>query len=273
MDIILGVDIGGSTTKIVGLYEDGTIISTLRVKSPKKLSAFCRTLKKYMCTNNLTPKDIKKFVVTGMGAALIKEDILGIPTEKVGEFSAIGYGGLKLSGLKEALVVSMGTGTAFVYANEKEIRHVGGSGVGGGTLSGLCDKLLGVHSFAGIKRLSAKGELGKVDLTIGEMSIDEMPELSANITAANFGSIKEGANDADICAGMINMILQTIGTMCIFSSRAEKVENVVLVGALTTLPQAPRNFELFSKLYGVNFIIADNATFAPAIGAALFSNK
>ena len=33
MDVILGIDIGGSTTKIVGLRTDGSIVSMLRVQA------------------------------------------------------------------------------------------------------------------------------------------------------------------------------------------------------------------------------------------------
>ena len=37
------------------------------------------------------------------------------------------------------------------------------------------------------------------------------------------------------------------------------------------LPPAGKIFELFTQLYGVEFIIPENATFATAIGAALYS--
>lgn len=33
MGVILGIDIGGSSTKIVGLHENGTVIDMLRVKA------------------------------------------------------------------------------------------------------------------------------------------------------------------------------------------------------------------------------------------------
>ena len=47
------------------------------------------------------------------------------------------------------LVSGMGTGTAFIWAEKNgEIRHLGGSGIGGGTLGGLCHKLVGMPSTA-----------------------------------------------------------------------------------------------------------------------------
>lgn len=61
---------------------------------------------------------------------------------KVDEFYAIGYGGLYLLGKSSAIVVSMGSGIVYVKATENSIVHIGGSGVGGGTLIGLSEKLL-----------------------------------------------------------------------------------------------------------------------------------
>ena len=39
MSVILGIDIGGSTTKIVGLRPDGSIVSMLRVKAEDQLTS------------------------------------------------------------------------------------------------------------------------------------------------------------------------------------------------------------------------------------------
>ena len=47
----------------------------------------------------------------------------------------------------------------------------------------------------------------------------------------------------------------------------------VLTGALTMLSPAHETFELFTQLYGVEYIIPENATFATAIGAALYSMR
>ena len=42
---------------------------------------------------------------------------------------------------------------------------------------------------------------------------------------------------------------------------------------MTTLSQAQPNFALFEQLYGIHYIIPPNATFATAIGAALYSMR
>jgi type II pantothenate kinase len=44
---------------------------------------------------------------------------------------------------------------------------------------------------------------------------------------------------------------------------------VVLTGSVTELKQSKRNFQQFEEMYGIHYIIPDNAAFATAIGAAL----
>ena len=46
---------------------------------------------------------------------------------------------------------------------------------------------------------------------------------------------------------------------------------VILTGAVTTLDQSRPNFDKFETLYGIHYIIPENATFATAIGAGLCS--
>ena len=38
MEVILGIDIGGSTTKIVGLRTDGSVVSMLRVRAEDQVT-------------------------------------------------------------------------------------------------------------------------------------------------------------------------------------------------------------------------------------------
>ena len=58
-----------------------------------------------------------------MGSSYVEGDIYGVKTIKVEEFPSVGVGGLALSGKEHAVVVSMGTGTSFLWANKgKEVR-------------------------------------------------------------------------------------------------------------------------------------------------------
>lgn len=113
MDVILGIDIGGSTTKIVGLRTDGSVISMLRVRAEDQVTSLYGALGNYLTSNGLSLENIRRVVLTGVGASFVDGNIYGLPTCKVDEFRASGTGALALSGQDSAVVVTMGTGTAF----------------------------------------------------------------------------------------------------------------------------------------------------------------
>ena len=272
MDVILGIDIGGSTTKIVGLRADGSVISMLRVRAEDQVTSLYGALGNYLTSNHLTLKDVRRVVLTGVGASFVEGDIYGLPTCKVDEFSASGTGALALSGQGSAVVVTMGTGTAFLWAEQDgSVRHLCGSGIGGGTLGGLCRKLVGMERFGQIKKLAAQGDLNQVDLTIRDITCNPAPTLDPTLTAANFGNLAEDATPADLAAGAVNLVLQAIGTMTVLACQCCSSRTVVLTGSMTTLEQVQVNFENFEHLYGIHYIIPENATFATAIGAGLCS--
>ena len=272
MGVILGIDIGGSSTKIVGLHENGTVIDMLRVKAEDPLTSLYGALGNFLATHSLKLTDIGHIALTGVGASYVDGDIYGVRTVKVEEFPSVGVGGLALSRKERAVVVSMGTGTSLLWAEKGgEIRHIIGSGIGGGTLGGLCRKLVGMERFGQIKKLAESGNLDHVDLTMKDITVHSAPTLDPDMTAANFGDLAEDATPADLAAGVVNLVLQAIGTMTVLACQCCDSKTVVLTGSMTTLPQAVTNFQLFEKLYGIHYIIPENATFATAIGAGLYS--
>ena len=274
MGVILGIDIGGSSTKIVGLSPDLSVIDMLRVKAEDPLTSLYGAMGNFLSTHQLQLSDIDHIALTGVGASYVDGDIYGVKTIKVEEFPSVGTGGLALSGKEHAVVVSMGTGTSFLWANKgQEVRHLIGSGVGGGTLAGLSSLTTGVHQYALIRKLCQDGDLSQIDLTIGDMSKGKVGTLPPEATAANFAKLAEDATSADKMRGLVNLVLQAIGTMSVLACRTCGTNTVVLTGALTMLPPAHETFELFTQLYGVEYIIPENATFATAIGAALYSMR
>ncbi|MBO7190600.1 MAG: hypothetical protein J6V32_00595 [Elusimicrobiaceae bacterium] len=269
MSIVIGIDVGGSTTKIVGYTHDGRPISRLKVEAADPVTSAYGALGKFINENNLALTDVTRIFITGVGSSLFKKDIYGIATSRVDEFLAIGLGGLELSGRKEGLIVSMGTGTAFVRAGKDGIVHIGGSGVGGGTVLGLCEKMCGATSFKTVAELAQSGELAKVDLNIQDISTAQIPTLPPETTASNFGKMEDGARAADIALGVLNMTFQTIGMMAVFACRQDRIKEVILTGTLTQVPFAHQVFEALHKMHGVHFIIPENAIYATATGAAL----
>lgn len=272
MSVILGIDIGGSTTKIVGLRRDGSTIAMHRVQAQDPITSLYGALGNFLFTNSLSLADVSRIALTGVGASYVDGDIYGIPTEKVEEFTAVGVGGLALSGQEKAVVVSMGTGTAFIWAERgKEVRHLCGSGVGGGTLAGLCSRLCGTRQYDQIVKLAQEGDINHIDLTVGDITRNSHPSLPLDITAANFGNVSDSATTGDFAAGIVNMVLQSIGTTAVMACRACGCETVVLTGFMSNLPQAADCFALFTRLHGIRFITPEHAAFATSIGAALCS--
>ena len=189
MKTVIGIDIGGSTTKIVG-FQNGTMISEPQcVKATDALTSVYGAFGKFTAMNHIELSNIENVMITGVGSSYITQPIYGLKCQCVREFECIGIGGLHLSGLNEAIVVSMGTGTALNYAcrnsdGSLQIRYLGGTGVGGGTLMGLSKKLLGLDDINSIVSLAESGNLDRVDLRIKDMTQkDILPGISSSLTA------------------------------------------------------------------------------------------
>ncbi len=269
---IIGIDIGGSTTKIVG-YVNGEIFSPLIVKASEPVASVYGAFGKFLTTNKLSINDIEKVMITGVGSSFITDKIYGIPTGRVDEFIAVGLGGQHLSGLSKAIIVSMGTGTALIMADGDKIRHLGGTGIGGGTLLGLSNKMLNLRDFNDIIDTARGGTLTNVDLRISDITVDIVQGLAPDTTASNFGKLSDLATRADVALGIINMVFETIGMFSVFASRLSDTKDVVLTGNLAHVPQTKDVFNRLQDLFDVEFTIPDNAEYATASGAAIAYSK
>ena len=129
MGIVIGIDVGISTTKIVGL-RNGRVLSPIRITAADQVTSLYGAFGKYLHDNKIALGDVEQVMLTGVGAGYIDEDLYGIPTQKVDEFVADGLGARFESGLSKAIVVSMGTGTSFVQCDGDDIKHIGGIGIG-----------------------------------------------------------------------------------------------------------------------------------------------
>ncbi|MCL2078318.1 MAG: pantothenate kinase [Oscillospiraceae bacterium] len=274
MNIKLGIDIGGSTTKIVGISvsENGgaggqKCVGMLQVRAADQVTSMYGAIGNFLRTHKLGTSDVSEIYLTGVGASFIDEQVYGIKTLKVSEFAAIGRGALIQSGLKEALAVSMGTGTAFVRADENGSVHIGGTGIGGGTIIGLSSELPCRNDINAILTLAEKGDLNNVDLFVDDIVSRDIDTLPRHLTAANFGKLKSVASDSDIALGIVNMVFETVGMMVVFALRNDTVKDAVITGTLATFPQAKHVFSKVTEVTGINFIIPDDAVFSTALGA------
>ena len=97
MGIIIGIDVGISTTKIVGIVNGGTILSPIRIKATDPITSLYGAFGKFLFENKIQLQDIERVMLTGVGSAYINEPIYGLPTEKAekgGHYSAFIASGL-----------------------------------------------------------------------------------------------------------------------------------------------------------------------------------
>lgn len=268
MGIVVGLDIGGSTTKVVG-FADSKLLEYAFVKAGDPIAAAYGGVGKFLEINDLHTGDIAQIMMTGVGASHIRNTILDLPTKITGEFRAVGLGGLYVSGLDQAIVVSMGTGTSVVHCQGQEVDHIIGSGVGGGTLLGLANKMLNIRDFSLISDLADKGDLGQVDLTVADISKSQIPGLSGDTTASNFGKVSDNVSKEDLALGIVNLVFQSVGTTAVLAARNKQIKDIVLVGSVSLLPQGQKTMKNFSDLYQVSIHMPKNSEYATAIGAAL----
>jgi type II pantothenate kinase len=275
---VIGIDVGGTTTKIVGFRKNQQgkreLIAPQFVRATDPMTSIYGAFGKFTAENGLGLSDIERIMVTGAGSSNVRNGIYDLPCVTVPEFSSSGIGGLYLSGLSEAIVVSMGTGTALIHARRDgeryNIKYLGGTGVGGGTLVGLSRRILGVDSIEHIEQLCADGNLDNIDLKIKDISQNHTYHgINENLTAANFGKVSDIATPSDLALGIANMVAETVAMLSIFAARSYQLQDIVLIGNLTRIAPIRAAFEGLTDSFNVHFIIPENAQFGTVIGAAL----
>ena len=272
MKIAIGIDVGISTTKIVGI-RDGKVVKPMRIKATDPITSLNGAFGKYLYDNRIDLSDVEQVMLTGVGAHYIDKPVYGLPTSKADEFLADGLGAQYESKLQRMIVVSMGTGTSLVLCDGNEIRHIGGIGIGGGTLSGLSRLLLKTDDIKEIIALAMKGDISRINLQIKDISTNPLPGLPMDATASLFANAQGNASREDIALGLIGLVLQSIGSATILSALNSNIRDFVLIGNLTLLPQCELLFPVMEKIYDVRFIIPKYSEYCTAIGAALQASR
>ena len=269
MSIIIGIDAGISSTKIIGIEDGNRIMTPISVSCNDPVSSIYGALGKYLHDNELQLDDIEQIMLTGIGAKGV-QFIQGCLTTHVDEFIANGLGARFDSGLDHMIVVSMGTGTSLVRVDGDDIRHIGGIGMGGGALLGLSRLLLDTSDIKEICLLAEDGNHAHVNLLIQDVCKEQIKGLAGYATASLFAKVlQRSPSDPDIAAGLIHMVLETIGSAAVLSQLNGGFKDFVLVGGLTELEECQSVFNDLEELYGVHFLIPKYAPYCTALGAAL----
>ncbi len=257
---IIAIDRGASFTDFA-IVDSERLIETFSIENRSWeaiSSAFARLNRKYQ-----TDHIVFSGCATGMPRSL--KDRINI----IAEIDAIGLGGAALASSSNCVVVSMGTGTAIVHFNNNSAKHVGGSGVGGGTIRGLASLICGLDDPLQIEALAMKGKASNLNLTISDLGYEEISFLGADMTAGNFASIKSKKNE-DLAAGILRLVGETVGIIASLCARELNCrKNIVMVGKVANSPYIRQVLNLVGQLYQTKFLYPENPGFATVYGAAL----
>jgi type II pantothenate kinase len=264
----LAIDFGGSSTKLIVTHEQRIVQRTLMASAARPSP---QTVYALIAAAGLDRRDVASVFVTGGLSRHLPATLADIPLAHVGEVEAIGRGGLRAAGVAEALVASLGTGTALVLSRGDQFVHLGGSAVGGGTLIGLGRLLLGVSDPRAIAALAAQGDLTRVDLTVGDIIGGPVGRVPAEFAAAHFGKLMRddaAPSRADIAAGLCNLIGQAIATTVLPTASATQQATVILTGNLVEVGGVRAALEAVDALgSGGRFHVPPLPGFATALGA------
>lgn len=272
MSTVVGVDFGLSVT-------DGVLVSNARVTAHAALhrpGPASQTVLRRVLAGLTGPEGVhgSTISVTGGRSRELPASFDGSRLVYVSETNAIGRGGLALAGVPQALVVSCGTGTAMIAADVAAARfsHVSGTAVGGGTLEGLAAHLLGMRNASAVAALALSGNAAGVDTTLGEVLGGGVGDLPPTATAVNLGRLAEIAapDPADLAAGLVTMVAQTIALIALNAARAAALPAVVFIGRLAEFGAVRSVIEDVFSLYGSSAPrFPAGAAKATALGAAL----
>lgn len=271
MKVVVGIDIGGSTTKIAG-FRGNEMLNPVQISANTPVAALFGGFGKFLYDNKLDLEDILQVNLTGVGSSSVNKSIYNLPTYLVDEFTANGVGGgYFANGIDEFMVVSMGTGTSYVGVKNGEPSHLGGIGIGGGTINGLSKYILGIHDIEKVRELASTGDVKKIDLRIGDISKNPLPGLDTEITASNFGKSSSSATNEDKAEGIVHMVIEDICQTAALIAQGRNIKKFVLIGALTKFTnECEVCTTMVKKLFpGIDFIIPSIGEYGTAIGAAL----
>lgn len=261
---ICGLDLGISVTDAVaGWAPEAAVSFATGTESEPAGTAIARLLE-------AAPLPQGDFLIaaTGVGAIRLPALFRGAEVWRVDEHLAIGIGGTRLADRREALVVSIGTGTAIVSVRGDEIRPVfPGTGIGGGTLVGLARALLGSDDLDELARLAEAGDRSRVDITIGEAVGGALGDLPAEATASHFAKYRPDLRREDVAASLANLVAGGVLAVTLLAMRATGQREAVFVGRVAAFPPvAARLVEVSTALGGV-LVLPPRAAMATALGA------
>ena len=235
--MVVCIDAGATLTKVI--HDDG-VKEILRSKD-LDLHGYIKQIKE------------KEIRITGGKSFLLPERIGEKKIEKFDEFNVISdtigkrYGGL---------AVTVGTGTSMI--DTKNRRHCGGTGIGGGTIMGLCSLIYGAKNFEDYDALAMKGNRKRVDIMVKEIIGREMGMLNMEMTASN---LAKNGEEKDIAASIFNMVGEVVGTIASLAFKSCSLNQIVFLGSTLRSSIVKDTIKKVCKIYGCPCFFVNDPVF------------
>jgi type II pantothenate kinase len=259
----IGIDFGISFTDLSILDESETKFVSF---DSKRLSVSNISKQIHKLVNF---DDVEFIGVTGGKHYDLPTKIDGIELSHANEIDAISKGTNYLTkNDKKKLIISSGSGTAFVLSDGNIISHAGGTGVGGGTIVGLCNLIDDESNPDAINKLANQGKVEEVDLLLNEVVSGPIGQLPKDATAVNFGKVrfKNKSIKADRTAAVINLVGQTVARMASATAVAFNCENVYVVGRTPQYDLYKIVLKRWISFAGLSVNFPKNGEFASSLG-------
>ena len=261
-NVDIGIDFGITNSDVVISSNNNFSYKSLR--SEKNIHLSLKNIIKSIQEDS----KIESISVTGGKHLDLPDNFDGQKIVKKNEIDCIGTGAKRLSQLdSNFLVLSCGSGTACVGFENETATHLGGTGLGGGTIRGLCKLAVQIDDPDEIDDLSKKGsQIG--DYTLKDVisgPIGNLPEDSIAVHVGNLDMI-EKLEKEDICRSVIYLVATNIARLAAATAVAAKLNKIVVVG------RSPNYFlykEILTKwieFSGLEVTFPKNGEFATALG-------
>ncbi len=168
-------------------------------------------------------------------------------------------------------LVSLGTGTSILrIGQEGRVSRAGGTGLGGGTLRGFGQLLLGQTDFDAFTALAFQGDRKRVDLLVRDLYPSGEIALQGDLTASNLGRIAS-RDSRDVANAITGLVGENIGLLAAALSKQEAVPfpvDIVFAGSTLRQNVALRDVLAFAtSVGGARARFLPNGEFVGAVGA------
>lgn len=269
MGIRVGIDVGTTQTKLVAI-KDGQAMDYLKIKSKPTDEDIYKIFESFVKKNEIDLNEIENINLTGVGAV----DFSGKLGEKeihyVHEFDAdVAGASFASKGEKDFLLISLGTGTTYIHVKDGKYKHLGGLGLGGGSIDGLFHHIIGTNNISEMSSMAKKGDVTKINLLMSDIAGMKFEGLAGDLTASNFAKITNATKE-DIAAGIYSLVIENIIQTGSILANNLNIKSIVLIGGLCNSDELKRTVDRFYILYpDMKYIISHRGSYITALGTAL----